>query len=743
MQQKQFWLSVSLIFSVLFNAMPLPAQIKTTETRQTFEIKLPSVSEPKEVFRAFLQSGRNEAFSQLLKRVGGKSHTENLESTFETESVNLFGAINAASANSLPLVAEKAKEISQRKYEELKKNPPKTPQTNKSVRRRGGPGFEDEFDFESEIQETKSDFSSRVKFPAGIFIAEEEPIIEKVETDTGIQITGSASKTTELAEATVTRTENVDNKFYYDGKSMTIENIRVVKTEAVSQIENEKITNTQKLKWGSSFDICPDANGIVRGTLKAQINNQLVFTKGKEIAALTDDLNIEFKVTGYVNEDAQMTHFDMEGQTIDTMIGYDRAKQRDLVRPRDEFSDGTNRIKYEVKNSKPPYKVDDGRGGKDIVKAQYGSLEGFLPTNVSTEKIKRINEFTQEGFQMSKSDLTGLIQNSIYRWQNNECVDVECTAAKNTLTPGEHIDVNAVSISKLDLSKFNAKLESTGSESVTPKDQFGKPKAVYQLTATGDGTADILVKSTSRRGIGTGMLEFGKSWQEYREICDGNWHGIVEIHKSFEDTQKETTNPGDMKARPHLSGSSETIKRRKYEGSVKIGRENLATANVLHLNATYMVSAEVYSLDHGYFLDPGECGWNKPTTARDESGTELKENYSGEGTTDMSIQIYGDNYRGNLTIPKINGTYFRRVWRTPTGYCQPANNIPSDTTENGQTFFDSVAISFEGKIDPKQPDALTGIKTITSTDGKETTIITWRLKRCFPAKANTKSSVKK
>ncbi len=88
---------------------------------------------------------------------------------------------------------------------------------------------------------------------------------------------------------------------------MTVEHGRVEITEALSQIDNNKITTISKLNWGSSFDICPDANGIVRGKLKAHVNNQTVVNLGKEIAALTDDLKIEFEVTGYVNDDAVMT----------------------------------------------------------------------------------------------------------------------------------------------------------------------------------------------------------------------------------------------------------------------------------------------------------------------------------------------------------------------------------------------------------------------------------------------------
>ncbi|MEZ5343964.1 MAG: hypothetical protein R2681_00280 [Pyrinomonadaceae bacterium] len=746
MRKKNIWISLGITFSVLFNTLPLPAQKRTAAKVQQAEIDLATGREMSDVYRSFLKESRDKVFSNLVKETAGKSYTENLENDLEDRSVEFLTAINAASENSLKEVAQKASLIRQKRYEELKNaKPGLNPDQAKQGIRRGGPFsdvgesfpdlFENGFESENKIQ----DFETYSK---PVALAIDDAVISRTETETGIRISGNASETKELAEATVTRSESADNKVDFDGKGMTVERSRTEKTEVTSHSDGRKVSKTTKLVWGASFNVCPDKDGRVPGKLKAAVTTQTSINFGKEIAALTDELAVEFRITGFVNDDAVMTHFDMEGETSHTKTGYDRAKQRKLIPLEEGIGDGITKGIYQNTGNKPPYSVDGDYGMKKTVEIKFSDSMTIAHAGLSPAQIAQLSKITGLGIQMGMFELSDLMRSSIYKWQNYECVDVECTADKNTLAAGENIKVNAVSVSKQDLSKLNARLEGNGSEAVSPSGQFGTPTAVYNLTASKDGTAVITVKSTSRRGIGLGMLEFGKSWLDDKEVCDGNWQGTIEIRRSFEEEFKKTTSPGEISASPRMSGYQETINRFRYEGTVKTSGIKVSTANVSIMNATFSASAERYNLNQGYLLDPGECGWNKPTTARDESGTEVKENGTGEGITDITIQTDGTTYRVNLDIPKINGNYTRRNWRNASGYCQPKNNIPSDRTENNTTYFDRVGIAFDGVIDPKQPDVLNGSKTLISEDGKTKTIITWRLKRCFPKKANPKNERK-
>jgi hypothetical protein len=347
---------------------------------------------------------------------------------------------------------------------------------------------------------------------------------------------------------------------------------------------------------------------------------------------------------------------------------------------------------------------------------------------------EKLVDFTPSANGFAVVELQDLMRSTAANLKIGECVDVECLAAKNTLKPGETIDINAVSVSKKDLDKFNGRLETTSN--ATPVKQIGTPAAVFLFTADAGGGGTFLVKSTSRRGIGLGMLQFGKEGENDldKDKCDGNWHGTIEIRRTFEDVQKEVTNPGDLKSDLQLSGWKETINRQKYDGTVRIEGVQLATAGTWVLNAAFDMGGNWYYIDHGSFTTPNECGWYVKKTIKEDNGMEKREEGGGSGVTDVTIQIFGNEYRGNTVIPEMKGAYTSRTWHRPSGYCQEGNNKPVEHDTSGSTTFTKMPISFDGKIDPSNPDVLVGTKTTTSDDGKETITITWNIKRCSPVK---------
>jgi hypothetical protein len=84
---------------------------------------------------------------------------------------------------------------------------------------------------------------------------------------------------------------------------------------------------------------------------------------------------------------------------------------------------------------------------------------------------------------------------------------------------------------------------------------------------------------------------------------------------------------------------------------------------------------------------------------------------------------------------------------------KPPRQVPSpyggkDTVESvfgavKATAFDRQSYSLEGRLDPREPDVLTGTKTVKSDDGKEETIIKWHLTRCTPIRKSPVPSAKK
>lgn len=742
---KSFLINLGLIFSISLNALPLDAQKKTPVKPSPVEFQIARGFVPSQIFREFVKSGDDRVFSNRLKKLAGETEAAEAENRLAAETMNFFELMHADSEKYLALASLKAGEISEKRYEKLKSNPP-APASPPVTRRppRGGPSAEavDDRLFISAPETVEAKTASSIEIEFSAQNSSDEPTVSTTETDTGMEISGSAGKKLEITDGIVTRTENADTKVNFDGKANSWAHSRSEKTEVLSKSGIQKLTKNTKMQWGAEFNVCPDAKGIVTGRINARIYTQTVVHTGTDIAAPASDLELDLAVTGYVNDDAVFTHFDIKGAVTGTMTGYDRARQRKLAEVGDEFYDGSRRIVFSITGSKPPQEAESEYGSKKTIPAEFGKVIATSPDALTAGQIDLITQFARWGLQAGFGQLEPLMKISVSKWRNGTCVDVELTAPKNALQPGEEVDVKAVSVSKQDLSKFDARLEGRGSASVTPTDQMGAPEAIYALTATGDGTAGITVRSVSRRGIGFGLLEFGRDTLDDEPLCDGSWHGTIEIRRSREDVFKKTTKPGDVSTNLHLSGWQETVNRSRYEGKVKILDPKINTATVSLSDASFTASAERLFLNHGFFTEPNDCGWYVKKIIKTESGQENKESGTGEGKTDVTIQISGTNYRVNLMIPEFAGTFQNRGWHRPSGYCQEANNKARNTNDSGATRFDRVAASFDGAIDPRQPDVLVGTKSIKSDDGKEETVIKWRIKRCAPVKANKKQTKK-
>jgi hypothetical protein len=667
----------------------------------------------------------------MLKKVAG-SEAEDIEAALEAQAVNFYESLASASKTEFAKLKDKAKALNQKTYEEMKKNPPQSKREPKKLPRAVGKSFsEDLFPLETG--------GPRVAGAENFAPLPDEVPIGKTETDTGITVRGAETKTMDMADSTVTRTADATQKGGTDGKEIFTETSQTETTTVVSKTDNSKVEKVEKLGWGAGFAMCSDTAGHLSGHAKMSTSSKVTITKGNRMAAVTHGLSVVYKITGYVNDDAEFTHFKIEVEGAETLTGNDRA--RDLGLTDDTgLSDGTGTIKYHADNGKPPYETEpDQYGHTSVVLPKIGDAvaDSYNPLPGSEKLIGVIPAANS----MALIELQDLMRSSQAQLRNGGCVEVECLAARNTLKPGETIDVTAVSVSKRDLDKFNARLETTSN--AAPKNQLGSPAAVFVFTSDTGGGGTFLVKSTSRRGIGLGMLEFGKEGKNDldKDKCDGNWHGTIEIRRTFEDVQKEVTKPGDQKSDLQLSGWKEMINRQKYDGTVRIENVQLATPGAWVLNAAFDMGGNWYYLDHGFFTTPNECGWYVKKTIKEDNGMEKREEGGGSGVTDVTIQINGDEYRGNTGIPEMKGTYTSRTWHQPSGYCQDGNNKPSEYNKSGETSFTKVAISFEGKIDPSNPDVLTGTKTTTSEDGKETIVITWSIKRCTPVK--TKPPVKR
>ncbi len=482
--------SFVVIFSILVNSVPMTAQIRddSSDVKLTYK-----PADETENFRLILGSAKDFAFSQNLSNMFGEQNGKEIEIALEAQAVYFFENFRAQAAKSHAKMPEKIKEIRKRKYEELKSKKAKTAPV-KPTGKVSQNFTEDPF--------LNVSFNPKQNDPLFINAGYEmkpvvdEPQIETIETDTSIELSGIETKTIEMDEATVTRSSKSGNKVEFDGKAKSFEMNQEESSEVVSKATGAKLSRVTKLSYGASLDLCPDISGIVRGKGNSLIYNQTTINTGKQLAALTKEYTVKFQVTAYVNDNAEMTHFDMIGVVTENVLGYDRALRLDLIQSANGFADGKRSISYKITGNTPPSEsAPDQYGLKRHISPELGTVTSKLFGINSDEELNRIVEAGRGGLAMIMLNLEFHMRAAISGWQGGECVNVECTAAKTSLKPNELIEVNAVSVSLQDLDKFNAKLKASGTETGTPEEQSGSPNAVYTLTAPQKGKALFLVRS--------------------------------------------------------------------------------------------------------------------------------------------------------------------------------------------------------------------------------------------------------
>jgi hypothetical protein len=440
------------------------------------------------------------------------------------------------------------------------------------------------------------------------------------------------------------------------------------------------------------------------------------------LAAPSTDYTIEFQITGHVNDEAVMTHFDMEGVVSEKIVGYERAARMELIQGKPDFKDGSASVIYHFDNNTPPNGSSDAKLGK--VRSQLFNIQ-------TVEHAQRVAKFVDWALFGIMIDLTMLMRTSISSWRNGECVDVDCSAPKTTLKPNEQIDVTVVSVSRHDRGKFNAKLKALGTESVTPENQDGTPQAVYRLTGPTKGEGNIIVTSTSKRGIGSGMLTFTgqkpptkppvKAPPVKTPPCDGGWTGTVKAVRS-ERVDKEKKADGRLVREIN-------VKRETFDVKLTVLGTRDLTAGILN---RYHANAEAGFLGTDYNeanYEPGKmlCDHVMITTPQTRK-IDRQQKGEANGGTLIAISVIGNRGYFEFTPPSVLAEQI--TTRAYESGCAPYNAANSSTEKGDQTIeIVRGGFELEFEVDPSSPNVLKGSKTVQNSDGSETTY-TWDLSRC-------------
>jgi hypothetical protein len=333
-------------------------------------------------------------------------------------------------------------------------------------------------------------------------------------------------------------------------------------------------------------------------------------------------------------------------------------------------------------------------------------------------------------FSLMMLDLTPIMLSSVSRWRNFECVEVKCVSAKNALKPNESTEVDTVSVSKLDGSKFNAHLDATGTKSVSPGDALGEPNLVFTLTAPEKGVARIIVNSVSRRGIGLEVLEIPVEEPKKPKPpvktptpkeCDAGWTGTVKAVNTRREEREEA--PSGRLVRSVFS-KSQTF---TVEVDV-LGTRDLSGGIVNN----FIGMARAGYLESDYRERTYASGRMSCSTGIIESGQVQKYDARTKGDTTsrllVAISVIGRRGYISFSPPEVVAEVI--VARTYESNC-PSYNAANSSTErdsNPRTVpGPDTEVEFE--VDPRTPNQIRGTKTVRNGDGSETTY-SWDLTRC-------------
>lgn len=702
-------LTAGLLLSLFLNAVPLTAQ----STNDSFAIQ---TSEPTDKASKFNSADGAIFAAEVAKMAPGSDIPEALEA----QSAYFIEQFFEATKGQFEKGVTKSREFNKKRQEETTKKP-----VSKRASRLYGKSILPDFGIDLIENVTNVDGASPSYTPDGIQTVD-------VETDTSVMSSATQQKSIDTPEVTVTRNQTVNSEVGYDAKNTMSKNMGTEETvETTSKTDGRKVTKTSKMSFGASLEICPDFAGIVRGTGTAKFFSKTTINTGKQLAALTTDYTVDFRVTGYVNDDAEMTHFDLKGTAIEKTIGFDRALRLGMVTSTNGITDGTRSMFVQFDGNTPPSSLKDEYGRTTDVTPELGKgTSKPLPTNTEADN-ERLAKATVSATGAFVIDLGLLMRSSISRWQNYECVSIKCTAPKTALAPNQSVDVTAVSVSTLDQSRFNAKLNGTGTQTVTPGDQNGTPSAIYSLTAPEKEKATFIVKSVSRRGIGLEVLEIPveeankkppvKQPTPKPKKCDQGWTGTVKAVRTY---RKLERGKADGRLLREVRNAESTF-------SVDItltGTRDLTggIVNNFHGNARVgYVKEEQRERNYA----SGKMSCNKRIIESPETQKNIL-NYKGDSSGQILVAIAINGNMGHIDFsPPPTQANFTHSYIYETA-C-PSYDQVNTKTSRSDYMHDVTETGFEVDfpIDPSSPNALSGSKTVQESDGSET-IYTWSLSRC-------------
>lgn len=241
----------------------------------------------------------------------------------------------------------------------------------------------------------------------------------------------------------------------------------------------------------------------------------------------------------------------------------------------------------------------------------------------------------------------------------------------------------------------------------------------------------ISVSAQTRRTAKTSTTKTSTTTNAAK-TCNGGWSGFV----TYEKTLKYTEDFGKQKQIPHGTSHKKVSQDYTYKGRIMVdgskGSNILKTGSQLSLNDIRRKWSRSDQMDTCFYdgKDESVPQWTEKT----ESDIT---NAFGEGEAGFSMNIdqFGGTYYFSFVFPEAKGTNERAYDKTAGGWCNPKFNEPESKTDKYPDKISGLGAEItDQKIDPKNPDVLSGSKTweekTTSKSGKFVYKVSWSFRRC-------------
>jgi hypothetical protein len=690
--------SLLLLVCILMQSVPAIGQRAIT---QDFEHL---IGDPSGIYSQLMHSGHGMNLPQAMF---GESSDEIAKELFRDAEI-LAGTV-------ISVGLDRAEQSLNETIEERRAAPGPTPITSVPVKKKVGPTKKRRAEFYFARPSPQASWS-QFAFAFAPIRDDVKPDVKVTESDKEIKATGSDVKNFETKEAKGTRTQKVETKYIKDGKTFGLEIKDTQVIEAVSKPDGKNFRRELSLVWGAEVAACPDVQGVSAGTGNTRVVSKTTYNEGGSTVTMLTEFDLKATLSGRVNDEAILTHYDMQVEAHVTNTGYETALERGVINEI-KLKDGRYGLRYGISGN--TIEISDGKYGGHRTPAKMGTVDARTITPMTDAVTETVGKAIGPMIPSIWNSANEMYKSAQRSWRNYGCVEVVCKVPKLDLEDGEQVVISAESVHIFEKTKLNAQLkgEAFGGE-VTPEEEAGEPDVTFAFTRSGEDDASFEVTSISKRGIGKGDIEFQTKKEESETV--GSWTGIIRVESNKREEREKRSGANLAENGGHI----ETVTNVQLQLTGRLDR-TVDANNAYIAGVTGTQDLIDYEYDR-YLVDEGYCGANAVPYKGPKEITR----------TSITTATYGNDTRvfveaaatgGTVTfsLPEINGTTLHKYVHRSSCADHDQANTNDATNEDVPTAGGDFSFSFS--VEPGQRSAK-GTATVRGDDGT-VTVYSWELKR--------------